>query len=183
MVIVRSVAKPLADDDSPAPGPPSRLGRWFLGIPLGTEEATYAERLQRARDWRSSASPKHRRWALSFLAAHDPEEARRALLRALSDPDRGVRTTALVSLMGPEEELSGIGESIVAALGGDARAAEWFVQLPAAPGQIGTFGLTERLLPHIDELAQRAPRRSERRRAAKFAQLLRSHRAGWPLTS
>jgi hypothetical protein len=79
---------------------------------------------------------------------------------------------AIVSLMGPDEELNEIGESIVAAMGGEARTAEWFVQLSAAPGQIGTFGLTERLLPHLDELAHHAPGRRERRRAAKFSQLL-----------
>lgn len=177
------MAKPLPDDDSPPPGPPTRLGRWFLGSPAGAEEGTYAERLQRARDWGSSDSPKRRRWALSFLAANDPQGTRQALLRALRDPDRGVRTAAIVSLMGPDEELGDIGESIVAALGGEAKTAEWFVKLPAAPGQIGTFGLTERLLPHLDELAQSATSRRERRRAANFAQLLRSHSAGWPLTN
>jgi hypothetical protein len=83
--------------------------------------------------------------------------------------------------MGPDNELGDIGESIVAALGGEARTAEWFVQLPAAPGQIGTFGLTDRLLPHLDKLAEDAPSRRDRRRAAKFAQLLRSHPSGWPL--
>jgi hypothetical protein len=176
------VAKSLPNADSPPPGP-SRLGNWFLGIPPGAEAGTYAEQLQRARDWELSGSAKHRRWALSFLAAHDFQQAREGLLRALSDPDRGVRTMAIITLMGPEEQLSDIGESIIHALGGEAETAAWFVQLPAAPGQIGTFGLTNRLLPHLDELAQRATRRRERRRAAKFAQLLRSHPAGWPLTS
>ena len=117
-----------------------------------------------------------------LLAADAAEEARKPLLNALSDPDQGVRTAALVSLMGPQDELSEIGDSIVAALGGEAKAAEWFVQLPAAPGQIGTFGLMDRLLPHLDELAQHAPRRRDRRMAAKFAEVLRSHPDGWPLT-
>jgi hypothetical protein len=85
--------------------------------------------------------------------------------------------------MGSEDELGEIGNSIVAVLGGDARTAQWFIQLPATPGQMGTFGLTERLLPHLDDLAQRAPGRRERRRAAEFARLLRSHSVGWPLTS
>jgi hypothetical protein len=159
------------------------LSRRILGIPPEPENETSAQRLERARQWALSDSPKHRRQGLSLLAAHAPQEAREPLLRALSDPDRGVRTMAIVALMGPDDELVDIGESIVATLGGEAKTAEWFVELPAAPGQVGTFGLTDRLLPHLDELAQHAPSRRDRRRAAKFAQLLRSHPPGWPLTN
>lgn len=73
------------------------------------------------------------------------------------------------------------GEKIVAQFGGEFRTTECFVQQGWGPGPIGSFGLTERLLPYLDRIARTGGRRHNRRRAASYARELRQHPIGWPL--
>lgn len=78
--------------------------------------------------------------------------------------------------------LQTVSETRASRRAGASRPAEWFVQ-NAVPAQIGTVGLTDRLLSHLDDLAQNAASRRDRRTATKFARLLRSQPVGWPLES
>jgi HEAT repeat protein len=143
---------------------------------------TDSERVQRASTWLSSESPKERATALSILAAEAPDEAVEPLLSALTDSDRHPRTMAGVVLLGLDSP-SAYGEQIVSRLGGDQRAAEWFVDVGLGAGSIHSFGLTQRLLPALDELAQDSKHRRQRRRAAVYAEQLRQLAAGRPLTA
>jgi hypothetical protein len=119
---------------------------------------------------------------LSMLAAIAPEEAVEPLFSALNDSDTHVRTMALVLLLGCDPP-SKYGERVVAELGGDDSAAVCFVEHGLGAGSIGSFRLTQRLLPHLDQIARSAARRRDRRRAAFYASQLREHRSGWPLLS
>lgn len=166
-----------ADDERPAPG------RWFrkvFGILPDPPGETASQRLDRARAWVSSSSAKERANGLSMLAAAAPEEAVEPLLTALNDGDRHVRTMALVLLLGYDPP-SKYGERVLVELGGDHSAAVCFVEHALGAGSIGSFGLTQKLLPHLDHLARSAARRRDRRRAALYASQLREHPNGWPL--
>jgi hypothetical protein len=117
-----------------------------------------------------------------MFAAMAPEEALEPLFTGLNDGDRHVRTMALVLLLGYDPP-SKYRERVVVELGGDPSAAVWFVEHGVGAGSIGSFGLTQRLLPHLDHIARSAARPRYRRRAAFYASLLREHPNGWPLLS
>jgi hypothetical protein len=128
----------------------------------------------------SRGSPKERRWAPSILNQIAPDEALEPLLVALEDPDKRVRAMAMVVLLSRDPPAI-YGDKIVARLGGEFRTAECFVQHRWRPGPIGSFALTERLLPHLEKIAQTATHRTDRHRAAHYARELRQHPIGWPL--
>ena len=76
-----------------APGREERTERRvekILGIPHDPHGETPAQRLERARAWVSSDSPKERRWALSILNQMVPDEALEPLLAGLNDPAKTV---------------------------------------------------------------------------------------------
>ena len=89
---------------------------------------------------------------------------------------------ALLLLLGYDPP-SKYGERMVAELGGDYTAAVCFVEDGLGAGSIGSFGLTQRLLAHLDQIARSAARRKNRRRAAFYASQLREHPNGWPVLS
>jgi hypothetical protein len=66
---------------------------------------------------------------------------------------------------------------------GGFNAAEWFVHMRCDAGSIGSFGLTQRLLPSLDEIARNGKGRGDRRAATIYASELRQHPPGWPLTT
>jgi HEAT repeat protein len=152
------------------------------GLMAGLEGATDAERVDRARVWLSSDSPEERATGIMVLASTDRDGALGPLLKALDDPEKRVRTAAFLNLLWHDPP-EGHGARIVEQLGGDSRAAERFVQERWPPGAIGSFGLTERLLPHLDDIARTSPRRKDRRRAALCVRILREHPVGWPMSS
>jgi HEAT repeat protein len=129
----------------------------------------------------SSASPNERATGLSVLAGVDRDEALQPLLKALDDPEKRVRITAFVHLLWHDPP-AGHGERIVAHLGGELRTAERWVQESWPPGAIGSLGLTDRLLPHLEHIARIGSRHKDRRRAAAAVRILRDHPPGWPLT-
>jgi hypothetical protein len=88
---------------------------------------------------------------------------------------------AFIVLLGNDPP-SELGERIVTKLGGEHAAAEWFVQNHFGAGSIGSFGLTNTLIPSLEDLARNARRRRYRRRAAQYAAALTHHPAGWPMT-
>jgi hypothetical protein len=147
----------------------------------GLEGATDAQRLDRARVWLSSASPEERAMGVRVLASMDRHEGLEPLLNALDDPDKRVRTTAFVQLLWHDPPADH-GERIVAHLGGESRAAERWVQMGWGPGSIGSLGVTERLLPHLERLARTGARRKDRRRAAAYVRILHEQPPGWPMT-
>ncbi|MFZ0090941.1 MAG: hypothetical protein WAL63_15630 [Solirubrobacteraceae bacterium] len=115
-----------------------------------------------------------------ILSGTNRDAVREPLLRALDDPDKRVRMAAFVLLLWHDAP-EGHGERIVAQLGGELKAAERFVQEPWPPGAIGSLGLTERLLPHLEHIARTGMRRKDRRRAAAYVGILRDHPLGWPV--
>lgn len=118
---------------------------------------------------------------MSILGAIAPDdEAIDAAAAALSDPDKHVRAAAMWVLLG-DEGPSEHGDRLVAELGGVRSAAEWFVQMHPGPAIIGSFGLTERLLPSLDEIAEHGSARKDRRTAATYGRTLRQQPPGWPL--
>jgi hypothetical protein len=169
-----------ADDDRP----PGRLFRKVFGIVDEPPDETPTQRIDRARVWLVSESPAHRRQALSTLAADEPEDAIEPCFKALlADPDESVRSMAFMLLLGYDTPApSRHGDRIVRELGGESSAAAWFVQNHRGAGSIGSFGLTDRLLPCLDAIARNGRRRKDRRVAARYARELRTHPRGWPLT-
>jgi hypothetical protein len=95
-----------------------------------------------------------------------PDEATEPLLAALEDPARSVRTMAMVVLVSRNPP-SLQGEQIVARLGGEFKAAECFVHQGWGAGPIGSFALTKRLLPHLDQIAQTSCRWKARMRPTR----------------
>ncbi len=182
MTILRgcSRAGPASRDDDA-----SRFGHLFrkiFGILPAPPEETADQRLDRARAWLSSESPKERVNGLSILGARAPAEALEPSFAALSDPDKHVRAMAFILLLGDDTPTKH-GERIVTELGGELSASEWLVQMRCGAGSIGSFGLTQRLLSSFDEIARSGKRRGDRRIAARYAHDLRRHPAGWPLVS
>jgi HEAT repeats len=172
--------------EDPAHGQPRRRGLiWKLfamrPMPEGPADETHAQRLDRGRAWLSSDSPEERATGLAILGGMDRDEALEPLLKALDDPDKRVRTTAFLYLLWHDPP-EGHGERVVAELGGESRAAERFVQERWAPGAIGSLGLTDRLLPHLEHITRTGTRRKDRRRAAAYVRILRDHPPGWPMT-
>ena len=150
----------------------------FRPLPVGERRE---ERKARARRWIASDLPRRRREGLSTLVEVAPEEALEPLFNALADPDLEVRRVAFIGLLGYGPPPASHGERIVQAFGGDAGAAREWVKAGYGPATIGWFGLTERLLPHLDEIAANGRRWHHRRVAAKYARELRRHPPGWPV--
>lgn len=165
------------NDDRSGPG---WLFHKIFGITPDPPGETSEQRLDRARAWLASDSPKCRRQGLHILAAAAPDEAVEALLRGLTDPDKDVRMAAGIGLMMRDKPHES-SDRIVEALGGDEATATWFVRLGGGPGIIGTLGLTDRLLPHLSDIARNAQPRRERRTAAKYVRALQSRPVGWPV--
>jgi hypothetical protein len=117
-----------------------------------------------------------------MLLGGDRDRALEPLLKTLDDPDKRVRTTAFLGLLWHDPP-EGHGERIVVQLGGEARAAERFVKERWPPGAIGSLGLTDRLLPHLEQIARTGTRRKNRRRAALGVRVLRDHPPWWPVTA
>ncbi len=165
-------------------GRPSRLPTGvrrlldFRPFPVGESPE---ERKARARKWASSDLPRRRREGLSILAKLAPDEALEPLFSALSDPDVEVRRGAFIGLLGYGPPPASYGERIVQAFGGDAGAAQEWVKAGYGPATIGWFGLTDRLLPHLDGIAANGKGWRRRRVAAKYARELRRHPPGWPV--
>ena len=123
---------------------------------------------------------RERRQGLSVLHAVAPDKAIEPVFDALHDPDKLVRAMAFIILLGYDPP-STYADRIVTELGGELKAAQRFVQSGWGAGSIGSFGLTDRLLPQLDEIARTGSRRTDRRRAASYARELRQHPIGWPL--
>jgi hypothetical protein len=173
----------MADTDRPAGWLMRRAvaaGLW-PDIDPGPPGETGLQRLERAWAWVSSESARERRQGLSVLHVIAPEEAIEPVFGALHDPDKLVRAMAFIILLGYDPP-STHADRIVSELGGELKAAQCFVASGRSAGRIGSFGLTDRLLPHLDEIARTGDRRSDRRRAAAIARDLRQHPPGWPLT-
>jgi hypothetical protein len=108
-----------------------------------------------------------------MLAGSAPEEAIERSFGALRDPDRRVRRTAIAVLLLLLDQPAAHGERLVRELGGEPQAAEFLVHLRGDAHTIGAFGVTHRLLPHLDQIARSGERASDRRRAARYARKLR----------
>jgi hypothetical protein len=154
--------------------------RRVFGIEPDPPGETPSQRLDRARSWLTNEIPNRRVQALSILNAMAPDEALESCFAAFSDPDDKVRTMAATVLVGQPRPAQ-YGGRIVTELGGEMAAAEWIVRMRQPVGYIGSFGLTERLLPCLDEIARGAERQRDRRTAARYADELRQHPPGWPM--
>jgi HEAT repeat protein len=169
--------------ESGRPGRRSRLPRPHLlpSLPSEPPGETPTERVDRARRWISSDSPQERSQGLSILAAEAPEEATEPLFAGLTDSSKWVRGMAMIVLL-LRDHPDSQGERIVTTLGGEPSTAKRFVEWGWSAGAIGSFGLTDRLLPHLDEIAHNDRRWRIRRRASFYARELREHPPGWPAT-
>jgi hypothetical protein len=142
---------------------------------------TKEQKVKRAKKWIASDLPRRRREGLTLLCAEAPDEALEPLFTYLSDPDLEVRRAAFVGLLGYGVPPRAHGERIVKAFGGEASAAQEWVRVGYGPQTIGWFGLTDRLLPQLDEISHDGKRWLDRRRATKYAAELRRHPPGWPV--